>query len=37
MLNISRASLYRIIYDLEEKGIIKKEGNQIFIKNINEL
>ncbi|MBK5242289.1 Crp/Fnr family transcriptional regulator [Clostridium sp.] len=37
MLNISRASLYRIICDLEEKKIIKKEGKQIFIKNINEL
>lgn len=37
VLNISRASLYRIICDLEEKGIIKKEGKQIFIKNINEL
>lgn len=37
VLNISRASLYRIICELEEKGIIKKEGKQIFIKNINEL
>ncbi|MGH4117611.1 Crp/Fnr family transcriptional regulator [Clostridium sp.] len=37
VLNISRASLYRIICGLEEKGIIKKEGKQIFIKNINEL
>ena len=37
MLNISRASLYRIICELEEKGTIKKEGKQIFIKNINEL
>lgn len=37
VLNISRASLYRIICDFEEKGIIKKEGKQIYIKNINEL
>lgn len=37
VLNISRASLYRTICDLEEKGIIKKEGKQIFIKKINEL
>jgi len=37
VLNISRASLYRIICDLEKKEIIKKEGKQIYIKNINEL
>jgi CRP-like cAMP-binding protein len=37
VLNVSRASLYRIICDLEEKGIIQKEGKQIFIKNKNGL
>ncbi len=37
VLNISRASLYRIICDLENKEIIQKKGKQIFIKNINRL
>lgn len=33
MLDIGRASLYRAIEQLEEKGIIRKEGKKIYILN----
>ncbi len=36
-LNISRASLYRVLDNLEKEGIIQKEQNCIRIKDINQI
>lgn len=36
-LNISRASLYRVLDNLEKEGIIQKEQNRIRIKDINHI
>ena len=36
-LNISRSSLYRNIEDLEEKGLIRREGKNITIPDISAL
>ena len=37
MLNVGRASLYRAIDDLENRGLIKKNGKMIIISDYNAL